>query len=472
MAATAPVLSVVSSGLSFDAQQGVPAELTMPDGSTIRYTAYEGLRYCTNVEDAAYQQMNIYVPHGATANTPVLLRTYIGGYMAAKASKPQPGDATGRALKEGYVVAIPGSRGRNSIQNGAYTGRAPNGLLDLKAAVRYLRKFAEEIPANSERIITDGTSAGGAMSALLGVTGNAREFEPLLEEMGAARERDDVFASVCFCPITDLSHADMAYEWLYNGTDARQNGDKDVLAVSDELKSMYPAYLDSLGLTEESMMDAIRREIIRSAQIAKDAGAEIPDGIGFDFDKPDAFGAPPLNGGAAPQGAPGQGAAKMRRARPKGEYIVRLDMAKYLNYVVSTQPLKTAPAFDTLGVCGQKASGENGEFGNQNGSDANFTPYSAAKNGCEVSHEVAINVHLLNPMEFIGSGMSEVAPCWYIRHGARDRDTAFSVPLCLALKLKKAGRDVDFKLPWNRPHSGDYALDEMFAWIAGILKTE
>ena len=46
-------------------------------------------------------------------------------------------------------------------------------------------------------------------------------------------------------------------------------------------------------------------------------------------------------------------------------------------------------------------------------------------------------------------------PHWYIRHGARDRDTAFSVSINLAAKLQNSGKDVNFKLPWNRPHSGD-----------------
>ena len=56
--------------------------------------------------------------------------------------------------------------------NKVYTGRAPRGLLDLKAAVRYLRLFDKEMPGDAERIITDGTSAGGAMSSLLGAAGN------------------------------------------------------------------------------------------------------------------------------------------------------------------------------------------------------------------------------------------------------------------------------------------------------------
>lgn len=34
---------------------------------------------------------------------------------------------------------------------------------------------------------------------------------------------------------------------------------------------------------------------------------------------------------------------------------------------------------------------------------------------------------------------------------------------------RNVGKDVDFLLAWNRPHSGDYALDELFEWIAKIV---
>ena len=192
-------------GLSFNPHDGVEGELTMPDGEVVKYTAYEHLYYVRNVEDTAYQYLNVYVPEGATKTTPILLRTYIGGYMAAKARKPQAGDATGRALKEGYVVVIPGSRGRNSMQDNVYTGRAPKGLLDLKAAIRYLRLFDRTMPGNAERIIIDGTSAGGAMSALVGATGNHPAYDAMLSDMGAAKEKDDVYAAICFCPIRSSS---------------------------------------------------------------------------------------------------------------------------------------------------------------------------------------------------------------------------------------------------------------------------
>lgn len=474
-----------SDGLMFDAGKGVAAELTMPRGEVVRYTAYEGMYYVANVEDSAYQTLNVYVPEGATQQTPIFLRTYVGGYMGCQAQAPQASDATGRALQEGYVVVIPGTRGRNTVQGGRYTGRAPKAILDLKAAIRFLRHVDKEMPGDAERIITDGVSAGGAMSALMGATGNHPDYEPLLEAMGAARERDDVFASVCFCPITDLDHADMAYEWLYNCTNDGNRSISDAQrTVSDELAALFPEYLESLRLrtpdgtplTADNYLDYIKSLLIHGAQIAKNAGAEIPDSIGFTFssDEMRMGTRAPIDGGMQ---VPPQGGERMPMMRggmnmnqQQGEYIVDLDMTTYLNYVVTTQPLKSAPAFDSKGVADCMASGENEEFGDESGSSANFTDYSASKNGEALSDEVRRNVRMMNPMNYISDRSATVAPHWYIRHGSRDRDTGFPVPVNLATKLQNEGKDVDFLLAWNRPHSGDYALDELFGWIRSIVK--
>ena len=454
----------------FDKNAGTTASITLPTGQTVNYTAYEKLYYVTNVEDSTYQYMNVYVPDGATQSTPIFLRTYVGGYMASEASRPQAGDASGRALAEGYVLAIPGSRGRNSKVDETFTGRAPAAILDLKAAIRYLRRFDKEMPGDAEKIITDGTSAGGAMSALMGATGNAQEYEPYLEAMGAAKERDDVFASVCFCPIIDLDHADMAYEWMYGGTDSRQGLSDEQKAVSKELADQFPAYLASLNLrkpdgtplTIDNYQDYIKELLIKAAQKAKDAGADISADLGFAFSI-ESMGrfAAPVNGGMPG----GMGMRPMMRARA-GEYITDLDMPTYLNYVVSTQPLKGVPAFDSKDVAGSRASGENDEFGDATGSSVNFTAYAASKTGATIDEDLQKRVNLMNPMNFIGK--ADNAPHWYIRHGARDRDTAFPVPVNFATRLQNEGLDVDFLLAWNRPHSGDYALDEMFQWIKEI----
>ena len=245
MAATGARKAQPQPQLQFDASKGVAGSVTMADGGIVNYTAFTKLYYVTNVEDSTYQYLNLFVPEGATQQAPIFLRTYVGGYMASQAGMPQADDATGRALREGYVVAIPGSRGRNSTvatkKETTYTGRAPKGLLDLKAAVRYLRHFDSEMPGSAELIVTDGTSAGGAMSSLLGATGNNPAYDKYLREMGAAQTRDDVYAAVCYCPITDLDHADMAYEWLYNCTNSgKRNITEAQRPISDELAAMFP----------------------------------------------------------------------------------------------------------------------------------------------------------------------------------------------------------------------------------------
>lgn len=468
--------SVPAEGLVFDPSSGKAGSIELPTGETVNYTAYEKLYFVTNVEDPTYQYMNVYVPEGASQKTPIFLRTYVGGYMASEATAPQAGDATGRALAEGYVVAIPGSRGRNSKVGETWTGRAPAAILDLKAAIRYLRHFDRQMPGDAERIITDGTSAGGAMSALMGATGNYPDYEPLLDAMGAAKERDDVFASICFCPIIDLEHADMAYEWLFQDTDSRLAGSEEQQKVSAELASQFPAYLaglnlhkaDGTPLTGDIFLDYIKELLIASAQKAKNAGADISADLGFKFNS-EARGpfAAPLNGGMP--GGPGGNRPMMRMGGGRvGEYITDLDMPAYLNYVVSTQPLKGVPSFDSQGVLGSRASGENEEFGDSTGSSVSFTEYGAAANGVVLTDEIRRNVILMNPMIFVGNPKATNAPHWYVRHGARDRDTSFPVPVAFATKLENAGLDVDFLLAWNRPHSGDYALDEVFDWIAQI----
>lgn len=434
--------------LRFQAQ-GESLELTMPDGQKVRYTAYTGIRYVTNVEDTTYQTLNFFVPEGATQKSPILLRTYVGGYMAATAKMPSSTDATGRALQEGLCVCIPGSRGNNSEQDGRFTGKAPRGLLDLKAAVRYLRYNDKRMAGSAECIITDGTSAGGAMSALLGATANHPDYEPYLSQMGAAKAKENVFASVCYCPITDLDHADMAYEWTY----LYQREDAEAVRP---IARQFDQYIDQLALrhpttgellTSENYMDYVRSYLVASAQRFVNEGGQIPDSLGFEF----LTVMPPT-----PPARPG--GPRYVRAKPQRTDIVTdVDMEKYLTYVASRQALKPTPAFDTL------SSPECGVFGDAEGTPAHFT-------GSGLSADLQQRVRMMNPMNYIADPKAATAPHWYIRHGAIDRDTSFPVAINLATRLMNEGRDVDFLLPWNRPHQGDYNLDDLFRWIRDVTK--
>lgn len=200
-----------------------------------------------------------------------------------------------QALAHGCVVASPGARGR-TLQGagGQYTGKAPAAIVDLKAAVRYLRFNDAAMPGDASKIISNGTGAGGALSALLGATGDSPDYDPALAALGAAEASDAIFAASCYCPVTDLDHADMAYEWVFNGIN-RFNGrggagvmNAKQTEYSDQLKAHFTGYVNSLGLTAPDgreltlgpdgggpFKDYVESFIAASAQKALDAGQDL-----------------------------------------------------------------------------------------------------------------------------------------------------------------------------------------------------
>lgn len=157
-------------------------------------------------------------------NAPIFFPNTVGGYMPGAPERPginkflKKANATFYALLNWYVVVSPGARGRGlKDENRKFIGNSPACIIDLKESIRYLRYNKESIPGNVEKIISNGTSAGGALSWLLCSTGNHPDYEPYLKELGAANERDDIFAASCYCPITNLENADKAYEWEFCG---------------------------------------------------------------------------------------------------------------------------------------------------------------------------------------------------------------------------------------------------------------
>ena len=290
------------------------------NGQTVRYRAFEGIVYVKNPADAKYATINIYVPEayyaggsidGYTADTaPIFFPNQIGGYMPAEAGKPgldqrnsnQP-NAMLVALSKGYVVASAGARGRT-----AANGKAPAAIVDLKAAVRYLKANDWAMPGDAGKIISNGTSAGGALSALLGATGNSKDYESHLKALGAADAPDDIFAVSAYCPITDLDHADMAYEWQFNGVNDYKKMNITMLdynvkrelvpgtltaaeiKLSNQLKPLYPAYINSLKLKDTqgrlltldkngngSFKNHVAGLLAASAQKQLDAGKNLND---------------------------------------------------------------------------------------------------------------------------------------------------------------------------------------------------
>ena len=138
---------------------------------TLKFRAYEGIVYVAKPA-SDYQVLNFYVPEGKFSDQKgaIFMSNAIGGYMSAKPQKPEvqneKPNATLEALLRGYVVASVGARGRTLKEGGRFIGKAPAAIVDLKAAVRYLKFNDKFMPGDANKIISNGTSAGGAMSAL------------------------------------------------------------------------------------------------------------------------------------------------------------------------------------------------------------------------------------------------------------------------------------------------------------------
>ena len=364
------------------------------------------------------------------------------------------------ALSKGYVVAAPGARGRTlQLEDGTYTGKAPAAIVDLKAAVRYLHFNDSVMPGDAKKIISNGTSAGGALSVLLGATGNNSEYEGILAEIGAANADDDIFAVSAYCPITNLDHADMAYEWMFHGINeytsmnitvenGQINRQKETFTLSgaqtvysSELKAAFSDYVNDLLLKDMegnaltldengngSFKDYVETFIMESAQAQLEAGNNLSN---YDW------------------------------IEVEDNVVTNIDFDGYIAYLSRS---KGVPAFDSIDL----SSSENSLFGTEIVDVQHFTEFSQDKDTTGGSMADEQIIRMMNPMNYIGMSGNDVAEYWRIRHGTMDSDTALAVPVILSNVLEENGYQVDFYLPWEQGHGGDYDLEELFDWMAEV----
>lgn len=75
----------------------------------------------------------------------------------------------------------------------------------------------------------------------------------------------------------------------------------------------------------------------------------------------------------------------------------------------------------------------------------------------------------MNPLYYIGQEQTKTSKFWHIRYGTIDNNTSLAIEIIMACSLQNKGYEVDFKLAWDRPHMGDYDLEELFDWIDSHL---
>ncbi|HEY4533763.1 MAG TPA: subtype B tannase [Fusobacterium sp.] len=447
------------------------------DGKKIEFRSFENIIYIKNPVSIEYQHMNIYIPEAYfegkqigsynEKTAPIFLPNMVEDYMSGKAGIPKI-EKNGKAneillaLSKGYVVAAPAVRGR-TLKNSEeeYIGKAPAAIVDLKAAVRYLHYNDERMPGDSNKIISNGTGAGGALAALLGASGNSKDYEKYLRELGAAPAHDNIFAVSSYSPTTNLEHADIAYEWLYADTDLQTKKDIPTLQkwfhkkqkslseeerkVAKELKAKFAGYFNSLELRDKegkllylnyegrgNFEDYLKHLIIDSAQKALHEGKKLSSYSWIDI---------------------------------KDKKVQDLDFQAYLH---SEKRKKSSPVFDSFDL----KNAENELFGNKEQKAQHFTEYSlkhSKKNGNMAKEEV---IKGMNPMSYLEDEEVNIAKYWRIRHGSSDKDTSLVIPVILAIKLQNLGYNVDFFVPWEKQHEKNYDLKELFQWMDEIVKKD
>ena len=461
------------------------------DNKEIKYRAFEYIPYVSNPIDIDQQYMNIYIPeeyfNNGTVNgyntqtAPIFMPNNVGGYMpsqpmAPKVENNKPNSAL-YALSRGYVVASPATRGRtNKASDGNFIGKAPAVIVDLQAATAYLHANDATMPGNAKRIITNGTSAGGAVSLLQGATGNTSDYQPYLQALGAATASTDVYASSAYAPITNLDAADMAYEWSYNGITSfnkvtmgqgelpqanvggapapiqrsvqRVNLTSNDVAYSDLLKSHFPDYVNNLQLRDRTgvvlkldkkgngtFKQYVKSFIIDAANKAKSNGTDLSRYSFLVLDK---------NTGM----------------------VKDIDWDAYNSF---TSRSKAPGAFDSR----SNDSGENSLFGTST-SDTNHFTITAALHDTTPNNDVYVEnakiVTMMNPMNYLGSPSATNAKYYRIRYGTADSNTSVAIPLIVGTRAQNLGYSVDMATPFGVDHSGDYDLQDLFNWMDSIVK--
>lgn len=491
-----PAMAQAEQSLDFnsDAFETLTIMITTDAGDQqVTYRFYRAIPYVARPVDLAYQSLNISVPvaiNGVAVdatNAPILFANNVGGYMPSSVAdalgvgeagmkgptggKPQTAAPSGsaamvsqgkkvsnaqQALAAGFVVVEPGARGRTLVDaSGVYYGTAPAAIVDLKAAIRWLRHNAGTVPGNTDHIISSGTSAGGALSALLGATGDRPEYLPYLQALGAADTSDAVFATAAWCPITDLDHADMAYEWNWGGNPAEPGDPASTMgntipasgidtALSAELAAQFPAYQASLGLQGQGGFGPLTAETY---------GAYLTE----TFLRPEATAF--LSKLADPD----------RKAYLAAHPNITWDgtqaaftWPQFLSHVGPRK--KNVPAFDALDA----SAGENNLFGTGSTQARHFTAFTQQKTtgSPDIDADLPATVALMNPMPALAQANPARSKHWWFRLGSKDTDTALTVVGNLDAQSRANGDSVNTRYYWDAGHGANEDVAAFIAWIA------
>jgi acetyl esterase/lipase len=149
-----PMLAVVALAQTPELREPGP-----PEGAV----AHRDLAYVPGGHER--QKLDLYLPMDGS-NLPLIINIHGGAFRMGSKEQGVPLEY----LRQGYALA---SINYRLSQHAKF----PAQIEDCKAAVRWLRARAPEYRLDPKRFAAWGSSAGGHLAAMLGTTGDARDFD-------------------------------------------------------------------------------------------------------------------------------------------------------------------------------------------------------------------------------------------------------------------------------------------------------
>ena len=481
------------------------------------------ITYCKNPADIKYQQLALFVPdkymkckkNGSDTFSCEAIDDEVGGNFITSMAPyiipvESPKYAPNPALNEyqsykkytdaGIIYAHVGFRGK---EHGA-----PAGLVDLKAAIRYLRHNQKLLPGQTAYIFAFGIGEGGGLSALLGTSANSTLFRPYLQAIGAIDGGSDkIFGVMAWNPVTNLDSANIAYEWSTGMT--RQKLSAEEKELSDKMAREYANYVNKTGF-----LDIDKNPLILQYS---DRGI-YQEGTYYDLIKA-------VIGGAMVEYIEGtyfpHRVSEKETADFKGEINMAgyyMDKEKYLkamnekhNWMKYDFGARTAdirsledysrsfrPATRKIAAIDapDKSSAENILFGDGKGNGYHFDPYMAkilknSPQGKEYTSDlkkqdafgnsVQKRLNMYTPLYYImsaydGYRTAGVTPFWRIRSGLNQNEIPLTGDINLALALHQYPKveEVDYQAIWNVGNTKADVLEQdadaaFIEWVVKLL---
>ena len=508
-----------------------------------------GIVYCENPASLEYNTLGIIVPQNylncdknskdlytCSINTenscgdyknstvaPLVIPVNTPGYSAQKSPLTYSYNQYSEFLKQGIIYIHAGCRGR--YEGESFDSGAPWGVTDLKAAIRFIRYNSDFIPGDKNSIFSFGHSGGGAQSCLLGITGDSNLFNIYLDKMGAAmtdskgnKISDSIKGSQCWCPITNLDTADMAYEWnmgQYSIIDTRTPGTF-TKKISDDLSKEYVSYINNINLRDEKgNILSLDKDDINNGSYYDYVKSVIETSLNnfladtvFPYTPKDISPFPPFNNDIRKLSQTYDNPVEYVEHLNEKEKWVLYDketntatissIGSFVKYMKN--PTKKVGAFDDF----NRNQAENQVFGfNSTYNKCHFDKYIKnlltyneeaykdldgydssykdsysndmnLKDSLGISVEERVNIY--NPMYYLlsyydGFNSSKVADYFRINTGITQGDTSNCVEINLALALKNFTKNVEFTTVWEQGHlpaerdGSDKSTVNFISWV-------